>query len=175
LSAAARKRERLDASQYGEAMRMREAILGAQAEVDVPLEAARDWFLSLEEHPERYTFETHGGFEFEEGGFGEVGARFRTRERFLFLPLELLFELAEVRETAFCFWLSRPACIGVWGRFELEEHDEEQSVLSLWIGSETRLGQLLLRFYPVAAAIHRQIHAEVRHVKRSMEHTYAGP
>ncbi len=152
---------------------MREAILGAQAEVDVPLEMARDWFLSLEEHPERYTFETHAGFEFEEGGFGKVGARFRTQERFLFLPLELQFELTEIRETAFRFWLSRPACIGVWGRFELKEHHDEQSVLLLRIGSETRFGQLLLRFYPVAAAIHRQICAEVRHVKGSMEHTYA--
>jgi hypothetical protein len=151
---------------------MRAAILSAQAKVDVPKQAARNWFLSLKEHPERYTFDTHQGFEFEGGGFGEVGARFRTRERFLFLKVELLFELAEVRETAFSFWLSRPSCIGVWGRFEIEGNKDGQSVLSLDVGSETRLGQLLLRFYPVAVAIHRQIRAEIHHVKGSMEQVH---
>lgn len=148
---------------------MREAILCAQADVEVPMETAREWFLSLEEHPERYRFDTHEGFEFLEGGFGEVGARFRTRERFLFLKLELVFKLAEVDERAFSFWLARPSCIGVWGRFEIEKGSAGHSRVSLHIGSETRLGQLLLRFFPVATAIHRQICEEVRHIKQSME------
>ncbi|MGD2105751.1 MAG: hypothetical protein PVJ55_11645, partial [Anaerolineae bacterium] len=69
---------------------MREPVLSVQASVDVPTRAARDWFLSLEEHPERYGFDTHQGFQFVEGGFGEAGARFKTREKFLFLTLELL-------------------------------------------------------------------------------------
>lgn len=158
----------------GKAARMRAAILSAQAEVDVPVGAARDWFLSLEEHPERYTFDTHEGFEFEMGGFGEVGARFRTRERFFFLRLELLFELTEVHETAFWFWLCRPSWIGVWGRFEIEEDNDGQSVLLLSIGSETRLGQFLLRFYPVAASVQAQIRDEVQHIRRSMERVHAG-
>lgn len=151
---------------------MRRAILSAQANADVPVEAARDWFLSLDEHPERYTFETHAGFEFEEDGFGEVGARFRTRETFLFLKLELLFELGKVQGNAFRFWLIRPSCLGVWGRFEIEEDGEGQSVLTLSIGSETRVGQLFLRFSPVATLIHRQICGEVEHIRRSMERVY---
>lgn len=152
---------------------MRAAILSTEATVDVPLEAARDWFLSLEEHPERYTFDTHEGFDFKEGDFGEEGARFRTREKFLFLNLELLFELIEVRETAFWFQLHRPSWLEVWGRFEIQEQDGRQSVLSLHVGSETRFGQLLLRCYPLAAAVHRQIRAEVRHIKRSMERVHS--
>ena len=152
---------------------MRKAILTAQTEVDAPVEAARDWFLSLQEHPERYTFETHEGFQFEQGSFGEDGARFTTRERFFFLKLGLHFELTEVREASFRFSLARPSSIGVWGRFEIEEGNEAGSRLSLAIGSETRAGQLLLRCYPVAAAVYRQIHQEVRHIKRSMEKVYA--
>lgn len=152
---------------------MRAAILSATAEVEVPVGVARDWFLSLQHHPERYAFETHQGFEFEEGGFGEEGARFRTRERFLFLTVELLFELTEVGQTDFCFWLVRPSAIGVWGRFKIEEISEGQSLLSLSVGSETRAGQLLLRFYPLAAVIHKQIQREVRHIRRSMERVYS--
>lgn len=151
---------------------MRAPILKAETRVDVPVGAARDWFLSLKEHPERYTFETHEGFEFEEGSFGEVGARFKTREQFFFLRLELLFELTAVRETTFRFSLARPSSIGVWGRFEIEE-DQGHSLLSLSIGSETRVGQLLLRCYPLAAAVYRQIRSEVHHIKSSMERVYA--
>ncbi len=151
---------------------MRKAILSVQADADVPVEAARDWFLSLEDHPERYTFETHEGFEFEEGGFGEVGARFRTRETFLFLKLELLFELGKVEENAFWFWLLRPSSLGVWGGFEIEADGESQSALTLSIGSETRVGQLLLRFSPLATLVHGQISDEVQHIRRSMERVY---
>lgn len=151
---------------------MRPAILHVETEIDVPLQAARSWFLSLEEHPDQYEFDTHEGFEFGSGGFGEEGARFKTRERFLFLKLELRFELTEVGEKAFSFWLIRPSWIRIWGRFEIEEEGEEQSCLSLRIGSETQVGQLLLRFYPVAAVLHRQIRDEVHHIKRSMERAY---
>lgn len=147
---------------------MREPILSVETEVDVSAEEAQDWFLSLEEHPERYAFETHEGFEFENGSFGEVGGRFRTRERFFFATLELVFELKEVGERAFSFRLLRPSSLGVWGRFAIDG-DREQSSLSLQIGSETRVGQLLLRCYPVAVAVHRQICGEIRHIKRSME------
>lgn len=152
---------------------MRKAILRVQSEVDVPVEAARDWFLSLEEHPGRYSFETHEGFSFEEGGFGEVGARFSTRERFFFLKLKLEFELQRVRKRAFSFRLIRPSFLGIWGRFDLDGIDGK-SCLSLEVGSETRVGQLMLRCYPVAVAIHRQIRCEVRHIARSMECVHGG-
>jgi hypothetical protein len=152
---------------------MRKAILNARAVVDVSLEEARQWFLSLEEHPERYQFETHQGFTFVEGSFGQVGARFKTRERFFFLTLELLFELTKVGDSAFWFRLVRPRSMEIWGRFDIESDGAGTSLLSLSIGSESRLGQLMLRFSPVATAVHRQIQGEVAHVKASMERVYA--
>jgi hypothetical protein len=148
---------------------MRRAILSAQTVVDVSVRQARDWFLSLEERPERYQFDTHEGFEFVEGGFGEVGARFKTRERFFFLKLELLFELTEMGESEFRFRLIRPGSLGVWGRFGIDADGEGSAVLSLSIGSESGLGQLMLRSSPVATAVGRQINAEVKHIKASME------
>ncbi len=153
-------------------MFVRKAILSVETVVDVPPAAARNWFLSLSEHPERYRFDTHQGFEFEQGRFGEVGARFRTRERFLCLSLELWFELVEVGEDVFAFRLIKPFSLGIWGRFEIDGREEAQSVLALRIGAETRGGQLFLRVYPVAAAIHRQICREVGHIRQSMERTY---
>lgn len=153
---------------------VQQPVLSVRAPVQVPVEAARAWFLSLEEHPDRYSFDTHQGFEFEQGGFGEQGARFSTRETFLCLTVELRFELVDVGEKTFSFRLVRPSALGVWGRFEIEEADGSQSLLSLHIGSETRLGHLLLRCYPLARVIHRQISAEVRHIRRSMERVYGG-
>lgn len=129
----------------------------------------REWFHSLQEHPERYQFETHEGFDFVEGGFGEPGARFRTRERFLCFHLELVFELTSVREASFSFHLTRPISMGIWGRFRTEEADATKTRLFLEIGSRNRVGRLLLRFYPVAAAVRRQIAAEVNHIKSSIE------
>jgi hypothetical protein len=82
---------------------MRKAILDARIVVDVSVERALEWFLSLREHPERYQFDTHQGFEFVEGSFGEVGARFRARERFFLLKLPLPFELIQVGESEFWF------------------------------------------------------------------------
>ena len=148
---------------------MREPILGVRTEVSAPVDAVRGWFLSLKDHPERYAFETHGGFTFEEGGFGEPGARFTTREQFLFVPIELRFELTDVQESTFSFRLLRPAVLEIWGRFEIERAGAERSLLALRIGSETRAGQLFLRFYPVAAVVHRQICGEVRHIKQSIQ------
>lgn len=152
---------------------MRRAILEAQAVVDVSAEQAREWFFSLKEQPERYAFDTHGGFTFVAGSFGEIGARFETRERFFGLTLVLIFELTEVGETEFWFRLARPGSVRVWGRFDISRYGEKRSLLSLSIGSETRFGQLMLRCFPVATAVHRQIHREVGHIKASMERVYA--
>lgn len=151
---------------------MRREILSARAVVNVSVKQAREWFLSLEKHPERYRFDTHEGFEFVEGGFGEVGARFKTRERFFFLGVELLFELTEVTESAFWFYLIRPRPMEVWGKFDIASEGEGRSGLSLSVGSENRFGQLMLRSSLVATAVHRQIHREVEHVKVSMERLY---
>lgn len=148
---------------------MKSPILAAHAVVDAPPEQARQWFLSLKERPERYQFDTHEGFEFVQGGFGEIGARFKTREEFLFLRLELLFELTAIRQSGFSFRPIRPASLGIWGRFRTEEIGEARTRLSLEIGSDRCVGRVMLRFFPVAAAIQRQIGNEVSHIKTSME------
>jgi hypothetical protein len=152
---------------------MRRASLSAQAVVGVSTEQARDWFLSLREHPERYEFDTHEGFKFVEGSFGEVGGQFKTRERFFGLKLELLFELTEVGESEFWFRLAGPGSMGVWGSFDISRDGEGRTLLTLAVGSETRLGQLMLRCFPVATAVHRQIHREMAHIKTSMERVYS--
>jgi hypothetical protein len=152
---------------------MSEAVLRAETRVDVTLEQARAWFFSLKEHPERYQFATHEGFAFVQGDFGEVGARFRTRERFHFLKTELLFELTEIREHAFRFRVLRPGgSLRIWGTFGLEA-DGGAVRLSLEIGARTRAGQLLLRSPPVASAVGQQIEGEVENIKASMERVYS--
>lgn len=147
------------------------AIISAHRVVDVPIDQARAWFLSLKDHPERYRFATHDGIQFVKGDFGDVGSRFATREKFYFLKLGLLFELVEVSETSFGFRLIRPAWLKVWGAFRLRELSSESISLWLEIGSTTPSGQSWLKFYPLAAAIRQQITREVVHIKASMEST----
>lgn len=144
-------------------------VIGAERVVNVSAGQARAWFLSLKDHPERYRFSTHAGFEFVRGDFGEIGARFRTRERFFCLELELLFELVEVEETAFRFRLIKPGWIDVWGMFSMQALSPESVMLRLEIGSDKRRGQGWLKAPPVAAAISKQIAGEVAHIKESME------
>jgi hypothetical protein len=148
---------------------MSSSVISAEMVVNVPVAQARDWFLSLKDYPERYSFATHEGIEFVRGDFGEVGARFRTRERFYFLKLALLFELIEVNETSFRFRLARPSWLHVWGAFTLRDLGSEKVSLQLEIGSTTQLGQSWLNFFPVAAAIRQQITSEVVHIKEAME------
>ena len=143
--------------------------LRARVVVDAPAEEVRDWFTALEKEPERYQFGTHEGFEFVEGSFGALGARFKTREQFLFLTLELLFEITGIHESQFTFRLIRPISMGTWGRFQIDEVAGSQTRLSLEIGSTSWAGRLVLRFYPVAVAIQRQIDGEVDHIKTSIE------
>jgi hypothetical protein len=147
------------------------SIISVERVVEVPIEHARAWFLSLKDHPERYRFDTHDGIEFVQGDFGDVGSRFTTREKFYFLKLSLLFELVEVSETSFSFRLIRPAWFQVWGAFRLNQLSSESVSLRLEIGSATRLGQSWLAFYPLAAAIRQQITREVVHIRSSMEST----
>ena len=144
-------------------------VITVQTSINVTAAQARAWFLSLQDHPERYRFATHEGFWFVQGDFAQVGARFATRERFYGLRLELLFELTGIEEAAFQFRLIRPAWLNVWGAFSVQELTPESSLLRLDIGATPRLGQWLLRFYPLAAAIRQQIAREVMHIRASME------
>ena len=144
-------------------------FLKAEREVNVSAGQARDWFLSLKEHPERYRFSTHEGFEFVDGSFGQVGSRFKTGETFLFLRLELLFELTEIGGSWFRFRLIRPAWLDIWGAFFTRELSPESIVLRLEIGSSGRLGETVLGLPLVASAIREQITKEVVHIGASME------
>jgi hypothetical protein len=150
---------------------MESAAIKAEETVHVSIAQARQWFMELEKHPERYRFETHAGFAFTQGNFGEIGARFQTRERFYGLKLALRFELTEVGDTRFRFRLIRPA-LPVWGAFAIEEVPGNGTSLSLAIGGTTRLGAWLLRLPLVRGAIRRQILGEVEHIKASMQDVY---
>ena len=143
--------------------------ISAQAVVSVSADQARSWFLSLEDHPERFRFGTHDGFEIVHGNFGDLGSRFKTREKFYFLKRELLFELVEVDEISFRFRLIRPSWPQVWGSFLMRELEPASVSLQLEIGPTTQVGAFWLKFYPVAAAIRQQITSEVVHIKASME------
>jgi hypothetical protein len=149
----------------------RNAALIASAAVGIPAGKVRQWFLELEEHPERYQFATHGGFAFTRGRFGEVGSRFQTWERFHTLRLGLHFEVVAVGPDSFAFRLLQPR-LPVEGAFRIEQLDEGRARLSLTIEGETRLGQVLLACPLVKGAIEKQIRGEVEHIKASMEELY---
>ena len=150
---------------------MESVVIKAEATVYVRMAQARQWFLELETHPERYQFETHAGFAFTQGGFGEIGARFQTQEQFYGLKLTLRFELTEVGDTRFRFRLIRPA-LPVWGTFVIEEAPGDNTDLSLEIRGTTRLGAWFLQLPLVRGAVQRQIRGEIEHIKASMEAIY---
>ena len=147
-------------------------MISAKRVVNVSVEQARDWFYSLEDHPERYRFATHEGIEFVQGHFGEVGSRFKTRERFIFLKLEFLFEVIDVGETSFRLRLVEPAWVDAWVAFSMRETGPDSVALEIGVGSDTKRGQRWLRFPPVMNSIRRQITSEGAHIKESMEAEY---
>ncbi len=145
-------------------------VVRAKTTIDVGLAEARQWFLDLEQHPERYQFATHAGFRFVQGDFGEVGARFETQERFYGLRLTLRFELSEVRTSSFHFRLLQPP-LPIWGAFIIETRDDQSDgvILHLNVGGTTKLGHRFLKLPLVHGAIQRQTQAEVEHIKASLE------
>ena len=147
------------------------AIIQAAVEVDVSIDEGRQWFLELETHPERYQLDTHAGFVFVHGRFGEIGARFRTRERFCGLGVSLLFELTEVWESRFRFRLVRPA-LPIWGAFSVAPASADRAIVELAIGGTSVLGAWLLRLPLVGSVIRQQIRREVSHIRDSMEARY---
>jgi hypothetical protein len=150
------------------------SVIRAQTAINVGLDEARQWFLDLEKHPERYQFATHAGFRFIQGDFGEVGARFETQERFYGLRLTLRFELSEVGASSFRFRLLQPP-LPIWGAFIIERRDADRVdqvdgvILHLDVGGTTELGRRILRLPLVHGAIQRQTQAEVEHIKASLE------
>lgn len=141
-------------------------IITAQADVQVDMQSARAWFLTLKTHPERYQFATHAGFRFTQGSFGEIGARFRTQEHFHGLQFTLRFILTQVEATRFQFRLEH---LPIWGAFTLDPQGAQSTRLQLDVGGNTSVGRCLLRCPPVYQAVKRQIQGEVAHIKTSME------
>lgn len=150
---------------------MEPAAIRAEATLSVSIAQARQWFIALETHPEHYQFETHAGFAFTQGNFGEIGAHFQTWEQFYGLKVALHFELIEVGDKHFRFKLVRPA-LPVWGAFIMKEAPSDNTTLDLRVGGTTRLGAWLLRLPLVRDAVQRQIRGEVEHIKASMEAIY---
>ncbi len=155
-------------------MNARSAVLEASAELEATPEQVRRWFLSLKEHPDRYESETHAGFVFTEGSFGEPGARFETREQLAGMSVRLRFELTAVEEKRFAFRLLRPP-LAVWGAFEIERTGVGDSLLSLLIGGKNRCAERILRLPLVRSAVQQQIQREVSHIRSSVERLQTGP
>jgi hypothetical protein len=144
-------------------------IITARAEVAVGIDQARRWFLALEEHPERYQFDTHAGFRFTQGNFGQAGARFETEEWFLGLKLTLRFELTEVDDEQVRFRVLRPS-VPVWGAFVLERVSEDVTCIHLDVGGTRSAGAFFLRLPGVRGAVQRQIQSEVEHIRDSIHY-----
>ena len=152
----------------------RSAVIQASADIEATPEQVRGWFLSLKEHPERYQAETHSGFVFTNGSFGEIGAHFETRERLAGIDVRLRFELTAVEETRFAFRLLNPP-LAVWGAFEIEPADQGHCLLSLLISGESSCAEWILHLPPVRHAVRKQIQREVTHIKSSVEKVKAAP
>lgn len=143
-------------------------IIRAATQVQVTGAEARRWFLSLETHPERYQFETHAGFAFSAGNFGEIGARFQTWERFMGLTFNLHFELTETGDSHFRFRLIRPP-LPIWCAFTIVEHTGNSIDLGLEVGGTSHTGEWFLTLPVVRPTVQRQIASEIEHIKTSME------
>jgi hypothetical protein len=147
---------------------MSEPILVAQQLIEVSVDKARRWFLALQDHPERYQFDTHGGFTVTEGNFGQEGSKFQTKERFHGVPIKLSFELTGVDACAFRFQLRRPP-LPIWGSFSLEPIADDTTRLSLEIGATAPIAAWFLLLPLVRESVQGQIQREVDHIQTSME------
>ena len=155
-------------SELGLVKGMMMANICAEKRLDVSVAQARDWFLGLEDHPEWYRFETHGGFVFVSGSFAEPGALFQTQERFFGVTLTLAFELTSVERSSFGFRLIRPR-LPVGGSFIIEPQTDGKSMLTLAIEGSTRVGSLVLHCPIVRQAVRQQIKREVDHIAQGMQ------
>lgn len=146
-------------------------VLKARTRIDVSPAQARAWFMALGDHPERYQFDSHSGFVFTRGRFGEVGALFETQEQLGRIRLTLRFELTRVTARQFDFVLRRPIA-SIYGRFALGPTCQGRTQLELAVGSPDIGKRLLLHLPIVRSAIEHQIRQEVEHIRKSMESLY---
>lgn len=146
------------------------ASMQAQTVINAPIERVRGWFLTLSDHPERYRFESHEGFVFTRGAFGEIGSEFYTREKFFGIMIKLRFRISDVKKDVFTL-SCLPPLKGSWCRFALAAESPEHTCLTLDVNTERRLHAILLNLPGLRNAIQRQINAEVQHIKASIENT----
>lgn len=144
------------------------AIIKASTSVKTGADAVRDWFLSLQTHPKRYQFETHAGFAFTNGNFGEIGSQFQTYEKFYGQKLTLNFELTKIGAHNFNFRLKNTG-LPFWGAFIIEPGEDQHCTLHLQVGGLNSWGQLLLQLPLLHTAVQKQIQGEVAHIKASIE------
>ena len=144
-------------------------LLTAKTDVNVNIEDVRHWFLGLKEHPEHYTFASHEGFYFTEGDFGEVGARFYTKERFSGILAKLSFSLTKVTDNSFTFELTKPIR-NVQGEYTLTERERDITTVSLSVFARTRQILRLFKIKPFSQAVENQINREVQHIKTKIEY-----
>ena len=143
-------------------------ILTAETDVHVDVDTARQWFLGLKEHPERYAFASHKGFYFIEGDFGEVGARFYTLERFRGIETKLTFTLTEITSDSFTFVLNSPIR-NIKGKFTLTERERGLTTIGITVFGRTKRIERLFTLKPLSQAVQKQISGEVQNIKISME------
>ena len=149
-------------------------VLEAQDTVRVAPDHVRQWFMELDSHPERYRFDTHAGFAFISGSFGEVGARFQTQERFRGIPVTLRFELTGLGKDGIYFRLIRPA-LPVWGAFVIGQAKDGTATLSLQVGENAPNAAWFLELPLVRSAVQNQISGEIAHIKSSIESIFPPP
>ena len=150
---------------------LQRVVLEARDTVNVAPDHVRQWFSELDIHPERYQFDTHGGFNFTSGSFGQIGARFRTRERFRGILVTLHFELTDLRENGFTFRLVHPA-LPVWGAFLISQEADGAASLVLQVGEDAPQAAWFLRLPFVRPAVQHQINGEISHIKSSIESAF---
>jgi hypothetical protein len=143
-------------------------VMTAKADIHVDINRARSWFLNLKDHPERYAFDSHEGFTFIDGDFGEVGAQFYTIEHFRGIRTKLTFTITEVTPSSFIFEVTKPLR-KIKGEFKLLELADDMTEITLSVFAPNNIIKRLFDVKPFYQAVYSQISGEVQHIKTSME------
>jgi len=135
-----------------------------------------DYFEHISKNPTDYSFETHAGIFPVKGDFTKSGAIFKTKEKFLNVPIELTFKtLNAKKKNSFDFQLIYPfKRLDICGRFYHVKVSENKTWLQLSAFSKTTsiLNCLLLIavfIFPLRTIIARQLRKELRFIKKSIE------
>ncbi len=153
-------------------MKETSTLLQTQVVINAPRDDVRDWFLSLQTHPESYRFDSHNGFAFTKGTFGRPDSEFYTIERFFGIRLKLRFRITDVMRYDFQVEGRRPL-VGSWCKFSLKAQSPERTILSLDVGTHNRIHAAFLKLTMLHNAVQHQIDAEVQNIKLNIESTFS--